>query len=73
MQVLGGSLQLFEAQIVANYLQELASSFHKFYGNCKVITEDKKLSHARLGLIHGSKIILSTGLTLLGISAPEKM
>ena len=40
---------------------------------CKVITEDKKLSHARLGLIHGSKIILSTGLTLLGISAPEKM
>ena len=39
----------------------------------KIINEDKKLSRARLGLIYGSKIILSTGLTLLGISAPEKM
>ena len=67
------TLKTLEPQIVANYLQDLASSFHKFYGNCKVITEDKKLSHARLGLIHGSKIILSTGLTLLGICAPEKM
>ena len=67
------TLKTLEPQIVANYLQDLASSFHKFYGNCKVITEDNKLSHARLGLIHGSKIILSTGLTLLGISAPEKM
>ena len=67
------TLKTLEPQMVANYLQDLASSFHKFYGNCKVITEDKKLSHARLGLIHGSKIILSTGLTLLGISAPEKM
>ena len=67
------ALDTLEPQIIANYLQELASSFHKFYGNCKVITENKNLSQARLGLINGTKIILSTGLSILGISAPEKM
>ena len=67
------ALDTLEPQIIANYLQELASSFHKFYGNCKVITEHKNISQARLGLINGTKIILSTGLSILGISAPEKM
>ena len=67
------ALDTLEPQIIANYLQELASSFHKFYGNCKVITEDKNISQSRLGLINGTKIILSTGLSILGISAPEKM
>ena len=67
------ALDTLEPQTIANYLQELASSFHKFYGNCKVITEDKNISQARLGLINGTKIILSTGLSILGISAPEKM
>ena len=67
------ALDTLEPQIIVNYLQELASSFHKFYGNCKVITEDKNISQSRLGLINGTKIILSTGLSILGISAPEKM
>ena len=67
------ALDTLEPQIIANYLQELASSFHKFYGNCKVITEDKNISQARLGLINGTKIILSSGFSILGISAPEKM
>ena len=67
------ALDTLEPQIIVNYLQELASSFHKFYGNCKVITENKNISQARLGLINGTKIILSTGLSILGISAPEKM
>ena len=67
------ALDTLEPQIIANYLQEIASSFHKFYGNCKVITKNKNISQARLGLINGTKIILSTGLSILGISAPEKM
>jgi arginyl-tRNA synthetase len=50
-----------------------SSSFHKFYGNCKVITDDEKLSQSRLGLINGAKIIISIGLSILGVSAPEKM
>ena len=67
------ALETLEPQSIAIYLQELASSFHKFYGNCKVITDDKQLTQSRLGLINGTKIILSIGLTILGISAPEKM
>ena len=66
-------LDTLEPQIIANYLQNLAAQFHKFYGTCKVITEDKGLTQSRLGLILSTKIILSTGLSILGISAPEKM
>ena len=67
------ALETLEPQTIAIYLQDLASSFHKFYGNCKVITDDKKLSQSRLGLINGAKIIISIGLSILGVSAPEKM
>ena len=67
------SLETLEPQTIAIYLQDLASSFHKFYGNCKVITDDENLSQSRLGLINGAKIIISIGLSILGVSAPEKM
>ena len=67
------ALDTLEPQIIANYLQTLAAQFHKFYGTCKVITENKELTQSRLGLILSTKIILSTGLSILDISAPEKM
>ena len=67
------ALETLEPQTIAIYLQDLASSFHKFYGNCKVITDNEKLSQSRLGLINGAKIIISIGLSILGVSAPEKM
>ena len=67
------ALETLEPQTIAIYLQDLASSFHKFYGNCKVITDDEKLSQSRLGLINGAKIIISIGLSILGLSAPKKM
>jgi arginyl-tRNA synthetase len=66
-------LDTLEPQMIATYLQTLAAQFHKFYGTCKVITENKGLTQSRLGLILSTKIILSTGLSILGISAPEKM
>ena len=67
------ALDTLEPQNIAIYLQALAAQFHKFYGTCKVITENKDLTQARLGLIISTKIILTTGLSILGISAPEKM
>ncbi len=70
---MSAALETLEPQNIANYLQNLASQFHKFYGNCKIITDDKKLSQSRLGLAQSVKIILSSGLSILGISAPEKM
>ena len=67
------ALHTLEPQGIANYLQTLATQFHKFYGTCRVITENKELTQSRLGLILSTRIILSTGLSILGISAPEKM
>ena len=55
------------------YLQELSESFHKFYDLHRVLDQDKALTCARLVLIKGVKIVLSTGLELLGITQPEKM
>jgi len=62
-----------EPQIIANTLQELATRFHKFYGQCHVITEDKALSNARLALITSVKVIMGNGLKILGLTAPERM
>ncbi len=59
--------------LIAGYLHELASLFHKYYTEYKVIGEDKKLSLARLYLISCIKIVLENSLSLLGIQAPEKM
>ena len=62
-----------EPQIIANTLQELATRFHKFYGQCHVITENRALSNARLALITSVKVIMGNGLKILGLTAPERM
>ena len=62
-----------EPQQVANYLQKLASAFHKFYSECKVVSEDIELTNARLVLAKATRIVLVNGLEILGVSAPEKM
>ncbi|MEN3043556.1 MAG: arginine--tRNA ligase [Fervidobacterium sp.] len=59
---------------LTDYLEQLSSAFHKFYAEYKVVDpENLELTNARLNLALGVKIILSEGLKLLGISAPEKM
>ncbi len=55
------------------YLQELSESFHKFYDLHRVLGQADALTSARLALIKGTKIVLSCGLELLGISQPESM
>ncbi len=55
------------------YLQSLAALFHNFYEKQRVVTDDIDLTKARLKLVEAVKIVLSNGLTLLGIEAPEKM
>ena len=58
---------------MVNYLFELASLFHKFYTECRVISDDLALSQARLALIDAVRIVIANGLKVLGISAPEHM
>ena len=66
-------LDNLEPQVISNYLHAIASEFHKFYANCRVITDDIELTKSRLHLIKSVKIVLGNGLKILGIQAPEKM
>lgn len=58
---------------LTHYSQELAASFHAFYTECRVITDDEALSCARLALCDAVRIVLALSLNLMGISAPEHM
>ena len=63
-----------EPRKIATYLEEVAAAYHKFYGNHKVINpQNTRLSSARKKLCEATKIILTNGLSILGISAPERM
>ncbi|MBM4171814.1 MAG: arginine--tRNA ligase [Ignavibacteria bacterium] len=63
----------YEPHKIANYLEDLASLFHKFYTVCRIIGSEKKLAEARMALIIAVKAVIKNGLTILGVSAPEKM
>jgi len=66
-------LESLEPQTIATYLQSLAGKYHKFYTDCRVVSEDKALTNSRLNLICAVKLVLDNGLKILGISAPERM
>ncbi len=63
----------FETHRLANYLFDLATLFHKFYTERRVISDNVPLSQARLALIDATRHVLANGLGLLGISAPDHM
>ena len=56
-----------------HYAHELASLFHAFYTNCQVIGDDEQLTRARLALCDAVRQVIALSLSLLGISAPERM
>jgi arginyl-tRNA synthetase len=53
--------------------QDLAAQFHRFYTECRVLTDDEALTRARLWLCVGTKLAIANVLGLLGVSAPESM
>jgi len=72
-EVVVDSAQARAPHKVAYYLQEVASEFHVYYNKCRVVDGDRDMSGARLFLINCVQTVLSKGLKLLGISAPERM
>ena len=62
-----------EPHMLANYLKELASDFHTYYNAQKMLIDDAELRNARLTLSEASRQVISNGLQLLGVSAPEHM
>jgi arginyl-tRNA synthetase len=53
--------------------QDLAATFHRFYTECRVVSDDAALTQARLWLSRATKQVLGTLLDLVGVSAPESM
>jgi len=63
----------YQVQRLPQYAIDLATAFHRFYRDCRVISEDKELTKSRLSLVLAAKTVLKNTLGLMGISAPEKM
>ncbi|MEX2322452.1 MAG: arginine--tRNA ligase [Acidimicrobiia bacterium] len=58
---------------VTAYAHELATAFHRFYTDCRVVTDDPARTQARLWLIEAAKSAVRATLDLLAVSAPESM
>jgi arginyl-tRNA synthetase len=63
----------FRTNILANYLFELANSFHAFYEACPVLKAEEPARSSRLALCDLTGRVLQRGLKLLGIEVPERM
>ena len=72
-EVIEDTAKDYQVQRLPQYAMDLSAVFHQFYGDCRVISEDKNLTAARLSLVLAAKIVLKNTLSLMGISAPEKM
>jgi arginyl-tRNA synthetase len=58
---------------LAKYSEEIAREFHRFYTECRVVTEDARLTRARLALSRAAMQVLANALGLLGVEAPQRM
>lgn len=72
-EVVENACHKYEPQLLTEYLKELASAFHQFYHNCRIMGSAEEIRNARLILAHTTKTVLKNGLSILGITAPEKM
>jgi arginyl-tRNA synthetase len=59
--------------LVAFYLRDLAAEFHSYYNSTRLLGDDEALKLARLALVTAVRQVMHNGLTLLGVSAPERM
>ncbi|HIC41318.1 MAG TPA: arginine--tRNA ligase [Piscirickettsiaceae bacterium] len=71
--VLQSSALNYEPHVLAYYLRELAGDFHSYYNSSEFLVEDATLKNSRLQLISAVKQVISNGLGLLGVSAPDSM
>ena len=76
-RVVAAAAELREPHRVARYLEHLAGTYHRFYDVCRVLPMGDEpateLTRARLWLVEATRVVLANGLSLLGVSAPERM
>lgn len=71
--ILEGCLALYTPHLLAVYLMELATKFHKFYDACRVLDAEPSLCQERLRILRSVQSVVKLGLSLIGVSAPERM
>ncbi len=72
-KIIQSSALNFEPHRMVHFLIDTATYFHKFYTECRVISDNLLLTQARMALCEATRIILANGSHLLGINAPERM
>lgn len=72
-ETVASAAQKYHVHGIANYLRDLAQSFHQFYAHCKVQIDNENLRNARLNLCLATRYVLADGLALIGSTAPEEM
>jgi len=76
-RIVAGAAELREPHRIARYVEELAGVYHRFYADCRVLPlgdeTPSELHAARATLCSATAQVISNGLELLGVSAPEKM
>jgi arginyl-tRNA synthetase len=71
--VVKAAAETLEPHRLTHYAIELAQLFHKFYGECRVLTEDVDIQNARIVLVNVTRIALRNVLEMIGVEAPERM
>lgn len=72
-EAIGRAARDLAPHLVTNYLEELARLVHGWYHGCRVLGEPPAVEQARLLLARAARQVLANGLTLLGVSAPDRM
>ncbi|OBG90250.1 arginine--tRNA ligase [Mycobacterium sp. E3251] len=76
-RVLETAASLREPHRVCRYLEDLAGDYHRFYDSCRVLPQGDEqptdLHTARLALCEATRQVIANGLTILGVTAPERM
>ena len=71
--VLRRAAENYEPFFVTDYLLTLSERFNKYYHNYRILTDDTAVREARLWLVKSVQTVIESGLTMLGIKAPEEM
>ena len=77
-RVVAGAAELREVHRIARYLEDVATAYHRFYDECRILPSERypvpaELTRARLWLAEAAQTVVANGLELLGVSAPERM
>lgn len=72
-EIIEGVVNTLEPHHLPYYAQDIATVFHSFYKQCRVVSKDEALTKARLKLVRATQIVLAKVLHLMGMTAPESM